>query len=428
MKRTALVVLFLLSTTIFAAAQAGTLKGLVSNGTTRKPAGGDEVVMLKLDQGMQEEAHTKTNAGGEFTFKLADARVPRLVRVNHQGVNYFGEVGPGVRSVQITVYNSAVKVADVKLMDHSQVYEARGDAIHVIELFRLRNTSRPPMTQPTFEFYLPEGAQIQLGQAVSGGAPVKTPPIPTKEKNKYQFLFPLRPGITQFELVYNMKSAGGLKVTPKFDSQADSFYVVVAKGMKFAPSDSSIFKPMAQWPVDPSVTGVEVYGAQNFKPKQDLAFSLSGEGLLPDPQQDAANNAPQQGGPEQRGPEPRGNKNPVPGGGLGTPNDRPDPLHNGQWLFLGVLSLFLAAGGVYVYTANLPGSAPAPAGNPSPAGKPQKPAQGRPDMLMEAMKEEMFQLETDRLQGKISQPDYESAKAALDKTLQRAVQRQKSGK
>jgi hypothetical protein len=282
------------------------------------------------------------------------------------------------------------------------------------------------MTQPTFEFYLPEGAQIQLGQAVSSGAPVKTPPIPTKEKNKYQFLFPVRPGITQFELVYSMKSPGSLQVKPKFASVADSFYVVVAKGIKFAPGDSSIFKPMSQWPVDPSIAGVDIYGVQNFKPTQDLAFALSGEGLLPDTQQNASN------GPQQSaGPEPRGNNtNPAPGGGLGTPNDRPDPLHSGQWLFLGVLSLFLAAGGVYVYTANLPGTAPAPAvggGAPS-VGKQQKTAQAKPDMLLEAMKEEMFQLETDRLQGKITQSDYESAKAALNKTLQRAVQRQKSGK
>jgi hypothetical protein len=45
-------------------------------------------------------------------------------------------------------------------------------------------------------------------------------------------------------------------------------------------------------------------------------------------------------------------------------------------------------------------------------------------MLMEAMKEEVFQLESDRLQGKINPQDYQTAKAALDKTLQRAVQRQ----
>jgi hypothetical protein len=92
-----------------------------------------------------------------------------------------------------------------------------------------------------------------------------------------------------------------------------------------------------------------------------------------------------------------------------------------------VLSLFLAAGGVYVFTSNSP--AAAPASGPAPAaGKSQKAQPARQDKLLEAMKEEMFQLETDRLQGKISQPDYESAKAALDKTLQRAVQRQKAAK
>jgi len=44
--------------------------------------------------------------------------------------------------------------------------------------------------------------------------------------------------------------------------------------------------------------------------------------------------------------------------------------------------------------------------------------------LLEALKEEMFQLESDRVKNKISQPDYEKAKAALDNTLQRAMKRQ----
>ena len=415
MKRTALVVVLVLSATIYASAQTSTLKGLVSNGTTRKPAAGDEVILLRLDQGMQEEARTKTNGQGEFTFSLKDA-VPRLVRVRHQDVNYHEQVPPGSQSVQITVYNTAAKLPDVKLLDQSEVYEAQGTSVRVIELFRLRNTSRPPMTQPTFEFYLPEGATPQLGQVVAGGMPVKTPPIPLKEKNKYAFLFPVRPGLTQFELVYTMPFTGSLPVKPKFGTVADTFYVVLPKSMTFAPSDNAAFKPLPQWPVDTSVTGVNVYAAQNFKPAQNLGFSLSGEGLLPD-EQPAASAAPPQGGAEPRGGV---------GGGLGTPNDRPDPLHSGQWLFLGVLSLFLAAGGVYVYTTSLPVAAAA-AQAAATGAKPKKPQAG-PGLLLEAMKEEMFQLETDRLQGKISQPEYESAKAALDKTLQRAIQRQKSGK
>jgi hypothetical protein len=78
-----------------------------------------------------------------------------------------------------------------------------------------------------------------------------------------------------------------------------------------------------------------------------------------------------------------------------------------------VLSLFLAAGGVFVYTSNQNAAVAAPAV-----------PQDRSTLLMEAMKEEVFQLESDRLQGKINPQDYQTAKAALDKTLQRAVQRQ----
>jgi hypothetical protein len=45
-------------------------------------------------------------------------------------------------------------------------------------------------------------------------------------------------------------------------------------------------------------------------------------------------------------------------------------------------------------------------------------------LLLEAMKEELFQLETERLQGKISDGEYQQAKAALDLTMKRAMGRQ----
>jgi hypothetical protein len=45
-------------------------------------------------------------------------------------------------------------------------------------------------------------------------------------------------------------------------------------------------------------------------------------------------------------------------------------------------------------------------------------------MLMEGIKEELFQLEVERKQGQISQADYEKAKSALDQTLERALKRE----
>jgi hypothetical protein len=48
----------------------------------------------------------------------------------------------------------------------------------------------------------------------------------------------------------------------------------------------------------------------------------------------------------------------------------------------------------------------------------------RPSLLLEALKEELFQLEVEHKQGRISQQEYEKAKAALDQTLERAVKRE----
>ena len=55
--------------------------------------------------------------------------------------------------------------------------------------------------------------------------------------------------------------------------------------------------------------------------------------------------------------------------------------------------------------------------------EPSTPARDRNALLLEAMKEELFQLEVEHKQGKISQQEYEKAKAALDGTLERAIKR-----
>lgn len=67
-------IIFLVS----ASASAQTLTGAVNNGTTGKPAAGDDVVLIKLGQGMEEAALTKTDANGHFSFKLPDAGPPRM--------------------------------------------------------------------------------------------------------------------------------------------------------------------------------------------------------------------------------------------------------------------------------------------------------------------------------------------------------------
>ena len=62
---------------------AQTITGTVTNGTTNKPASGDDVVLLSLMNGMQEAGRTQTDAKGSFTSSSMLAG-PHLIRVIHQ--------------------------------------------------------------------------------------------------------------------------------------------------------------------------------------------------------------------------------------------------------------------------------------------------------------------------------------------------------
>ena len=73
-----IIVLLVLTCSLGASGQV--LRGNVVNGTTRKPAAGDDVVLIKIDKVMNEEKRTKTNAHGEFSFDLPDSQSMRNLR------------------------------------------------------------------------------------------------------------------------------------------------------------------------------------------------------------------------------------------------------------------------------------------------------------------------------------------------------------
>ena len=119
-----------------------------------------------------------------------------------------------------------------------------------------------------------------------------------------------------------------------------------------------------------------------------------------------------------------------PGGGLGAPIDAPDPLHEYRAFILGAFALVLVMGGAWVVSkSNVqlhPASAAASASGAADLAdyieQPASPRDRNP-LLLEAMKEEIFQLEVDRQQGKVTPEEYAKAKAALDETMKRALAR-----
>jgi hypothetical protein len=403
-------------------ASAETLTGTVKNGTTGKPAAGDDVVLLSLSQGMQESDRTRTDASGKFRLKLDDASSPHLVRVIHQGVTYHRMAPPGSTSVEAEVYDVVKKVDALGVTADVMRLQAQGNELQGIRLFAVNNTSDPPRTQmndQNFEFYLPEGAQIDTSLAkTAGGQPVSSAPVPQKEKNRYAFIFPLRPGETQFQVAFHLPYSGAASIDPKALYPAQHFVVMLPKSMQFMPAAGAPFQSMQ----DPQQSDSVVQVASNTQVGQPLAFKISGTGTLPTESSGGTTSAGAEGGGATAGRDSR------PGGGLGPPIDAPDPLEKYRWYILGGFAVVLAAGAIYIAgrskTAQVPDFAladvelpqPVPAAKPAPAG--------RSGLLLEALKEELFQLEVEHKQGRISQQEYEKARAALDQTLSRAVKRE----
>jgi hypothetical protein len=437
----------LLTLAIGACAAAETLTGTVKNGTTGKAAAGDDVILIKLGNGMEEAARTKADSKGNFSFTYDDPG-PHLIRAVHQGVTYHRMAPPGTTSVEMEVNDVAKKLDGISVTADVMRCQVENGQLEVTRLFAVDNKSTPPRTQMNdhnFEFYLPEGAKVVQSMArTANGQPINSAAVPQGEKNRYAFIFPLRPGETQFQVQYTAPYSGSFTIDPKPLYAAQHFVVMIPKSMQFAPGSDAHFESMN----DPQQPDATIQVATLTQPGQPLSFKISGTGVLA-PEAGGASSAGSGGSGSSsmgQGPEARNG----PGGGLGPPIDAPDPLQKYRlWIILAFV-VALAGGAYYVTTrqraavaggagadfelpetpsqpiiprvtrpATPPAARVAPVATPAPAA----PAP-RSSLLLEALKEELFELEVEHKQGKIAQQEYEKARAALDGTLAHALKRE----
>ena len=187
--------------------------------------------------------------------------------------------------------------------------------------------------------------------------------------------------------------------------------------MQFTGGQGAAFVPMN----DPRQPDAIVQVVSNTTVGQPLDFGVSGTGTLSDASDDNAGAPTPAAGGATAGRDSR------PGGGLGPPIDAPDPLEKYRWYILGGFGAVLAAGAIFVIgrsRATVPqfASADLEVIDLPVAAKPAVPV-NRSSLLLDALKEELFQLEVEHKQGKLSQAEYDKAKAALDQTLERALKR-----
>jgi hypothetical protein len=235
--------------------------------------------------------------------------------------------------------------------------------------------------------------------------PVTVAAVPSGAKDRYAYDFAIKPGQTRFEVNYKVRYSGSHEFSLKPESSLSELGVLLPKSMKF----NGVSGGFAQ---DVDEAGLAVFFAKNVPANQEVKFSVSGEGLIP-------NEAPGGGGnPSQAANESGGA--PIPSSSGGT--------REALWFIVGALVILIGGGAFIMWRKSA--AARAAAQDPKAAKAASKAraqaqaqaAKPQGDML-DVLKDELFQLETDRVSGKISQEEYEKSKAGLDTLFRRQMKK-----
>lgn len=385
---------------------ADSITGMVHDRTTGKPAAGDEVVLLRLGEGMQEQSRTNTDAQGGFVLEGTEGSAEYIVRVLHQRVNYDQPATGRTSQLQIEVYDAVDKIPGLSGKMGIVQTESDGRFLKLTEMYAIDNASQPPVTQASprnLTISLPPKATLDWAQVKGpGGIWTKAPLAEAKDgKFSYTIDFPLRPGETLFKFSYHLPYQGPTSFHLKVEYPIQKFAVVHPSSMSFKAARPNTF-------ANPGLAGGMELEQVLAEPVtgQIPAFTIAGQGVAPPVT--SAGKEPRSGG--QSLPALPTPQTPALTARISAPTPPASSSDTKQiGLMAGGLAGILAAGiAVWLLTRKrrLPAS-------------PKQPQ-------LEALKDELFQLESDRLHGSISAEEYASSKDALNAGIQRALARNKN--
>jgi hypothetical protein len=378
---------------------ADTITGTVRNQTTNQPAVGHEVILLRLGEDMQEEARTKTNAQGAFTLSVVSPNDQHVVRVLHQGVNYDQAVR-GRASMEMIVYDAVSRVSGLNGQIGICKVESDGQVLKVAEMYAITNASNPPVAQfrpDNLEISVPDKAVFDSVEVRSGrGLWVKVAPDPVPgQKGKFDINFPLRPGDTLLKFVYHLPYQDSVTFHLKLPYPILKFAVMHPPSMTFQALRPDTFKSPGL------ASGLQVEQAVGSPLVGDVpAFKISGVGRAREPEPQTGTAPPTVSA--SPGDSHSSEINPP------SAADRP---RKELWLLDAGVVVILSLGLFTLWRRRAQ----------IPAVVNTRPGAG--NFLLDVLKEELFQLESQLLHGDISEQEYATTKQALGKSIQRVLAR-----
>jgi hypothetical protein len=400
--RSALLLACCLAVNSAVAAGPQKLTGVVRNQTTGQPSVGDDVVLLRLAQGLglQQEAQSKTDTRGLFSLNVKFPDAHLVVRVFHQGVNYDQAV-TGSAPLEMNVFDAVTKARGLTGNFGIVQIESDGKMLRVTEMYAVTNASSPAVTQSgsnNFLISVPENGALQWVKVKGPGSfwSKVTSELAKRQENEYTINFPLRPGDTLFKFMFSLADKNPSTFHLKLAYPVKRFAVMHPASMSFNPSLPGTFSSPGQ------AKGLQVEEVVIKSLKSEVpSFEISGIGSAPPPAS-AAKSAP-----SVLSPPVAASRNAKP---ALTAKSVSAPVQSNQELWLMLLAIvFILA---IVLSAALRMKRNAARKHP-----------GNQEPLLESLRAELSRLERARLQGSISTEEYAGTRQALYQSIQVAMAR-----
>ena len=405
------------------AAQAGTVTGVVHNGTnSNKVAAGVDVLLIQLQGGMSVVASTKTDADGRYHFDNPGiGQGPMLIRAVYRGVFFHQPLTPGTSTVDVTVYEPTTNPAAIQVPLRLLVFQPNGDKLMVGEEYSVQNNTNPPAAyfkqEGNFEFTIPQGAELdQVSTFGPSGMPVRQGTI-DKGKGHYAISYAFQPGQNGVRISYIVPYTGNqaqIRESSTYDAQR--VLLVIPPTMQVA---SAGFNAAG------TEQGYNVFSKESLKAGN--GFDVSVSGTAPPPADASASSAPDQVNGRNSGPET-------------TIETAPARIDDQKWILLGGLAAIFAVGVGLLFrkpvlvVENPPAPAPGAKGRKAQRAAQAKAALAPPpppavervtqevNSNLDSLKDTLLRLELRRQAGTITDAEYALERGRAEQLLRDLVQ------
>jgi hypothetical protein len=231
--------------------------------------------------GMSILKSATTDSSGKFRIDGLPMDQMLMIRANYKGANYHGQVkfdASGRANVEIEIYEPTSSTKDIRIEGLRMAFQLSGGRLQSLQTISFDNRTAPPRTfmstEGNFRFSKAPGILEPPKVDVSGpGAvmPLSQSPLESPDGLSYYSLYPLRPGITTFEIQEVLPYTNHTYTyRKKFYQDVDSFQIGVI------PADVTL--------TGDGLTRMHVDGQKNFavysggpvKAGTEVAWTFSG--------------------------------------------------------------------------------------------------------------------------------------------------------